>query len=200
MRLTNNTSTMFGTCLLVSLATSFILLPMASSAAADSNNAKSAPRNHRKLPRIGPEIGVFLPTDGTTRNRFGASWLSVGLGFSALPHASAKGQIGVNVKILRGSHDGNTAYVIPIGLGYRRALQVSGTTVTYAGATTDVYFSDMNSPDDNIKWGIRNGYGASVLTGVTFGETGYIQAEYHAVTKIRNLNFSGLELQAGLRF
>lgn len=152
--------------------------------------------------RLGPEVGVYLPTNSRTRDRFGDAWLSVGLGIGPITGVTSKGQLGFDLSLNYQQHEGNRVFLLPLGLGYRVALTQNpeSKTVPYAGVTGDVYLADVRSIPDNIHSGIRAGGGGSVLLGVNFGESGNLEARYQFVSHIQSFDFSGLSLRAGYRF
>lgn len=152
--------------------------------------------------RLGPEVGVYLPTNSRTRDRFGDAWLSLGLGFGPISGITSKGQLGFDLSLNYQQHEGNRVFLLPLGLGYRVALTQNpeSKTVPYAGVTGDVYLADVRSIPDNIHSGIRAGGGGSVLLGVNFGESGNLEARYQFVSHIQSFDFSGLSLRAGYRF
>ena len=150
--------------------------------------------------RIGPEIGVFLPTSSQTRSQFGSSWVSLGVGLGSIGQVPKKGQTSLDLQVLYQSRGDNHAFLAPIGVGYRTALSQSGSVTTYVGVTGDIYLADLRSADYNVHSGLRTGFGGSVLLGVNSGESGFLEARYLAVSKIKGFDLSGLNLTAGYRF
>lgn len=174
--------------------------PMTNPPASSSDESYEKPKSNRF--RLGPEVGVYLPTNSRTRDRFGAAWLSLGLGFGPITGVTSKGQLGFDLSLNYQQHEGNRVFLLPLGLGYRVALTQNpeSKTVPYAGVTGDVYLADVRSIPDNIHSGIRAGGGGSVLLGVNFGESGNLEARYQFVSHIQSFDFSGLSLRAGYRF
>jgi len=158
----------------------------------------SAPRKPRF--RIGPEIGVYLPTSSKTRDQFGSTWLTLGLGLGSIGRITPKGQTSFDLQILYQSRNGNHAFLAPIGVGYRTAIRQSGANTVYVGATGDLYLADLRSGAYNVHSGLRTGVGGSVLTGINFGESGFAEARYLFVSRIKSFDLSGLNLTAGYRF
>lgn len=177
-----------------------VTAPLTPQISSTSDTDTEQHKSHRF--HLGPEVGVYLPTNSRTRDRFGDTWLSVGLGLGSIHTVSSKGQLGFDLSINYQSHNDNQVLLIPVGLGYRVALtqDPDARTIPYAGVTGDVYLADVNSPVDNIRSGIHAGGGGSVLLGVNFGETGNLEARYQVVSKIQTFDFSGLSLRAGYRF
>ncbi len=152
--------------------------------------------------RLGPEVGLYFPTNSRTRDRFGDAWLSLGLGFGPISGITSKGQLGFDLSLNYQQHNGNRVLLLPVGLGYRVALTQNpeAKTIPYAGVTGDVYLADVSAPVDNVHSGLRAGGGGSVLLGVNFGQTGNLEARYQFVSHIQSFDFSGLSLRAGYRF
>lgn len=175
-------------------------VPMTPQISSTSDESTDKPKSHRF--HLGPEVGVYLPTNSRTRDRFGSTWFSLGLGLGSIASVSSKGQLGFDLSLNYQQHDDNRVLLIPVGLGYRVALTQNpeAKSVPYAGVTGDIYFADVRSPVDNVGSGIREGVGGSVLLGVNFGQTGNLEARYQFVSHIQSFDFSGLSLRAGYRF
>lgn len=165
----------------------------------DTTPTSSVPKSSHRF-QIGPEIGVFLPTSGKTRDQFGSSWLSVGLGFGTINRVTPQGQITFDLQLLYQTRDNGHAFVAPVGVSYRKAVSQSGGNTVYVGVTGDLYLVDLRSLDCDVHSGLRTGFGGSVLTGVNLGESGYLEARYLAVSRVKGFDLSGLNLTAGYRF
>lgn len=152
--------------------------------------------------RIGPEVGVYLPTDSKTRDRFGSSWFSLGLGFGQINSVKSAGQLGLDLNLQYQKHNGNRIFLLPVGLGYRIGLtkDPEAKTVPYAGVSGDLILADARSVQDNVHSGFKTGVGGSALIGVNFGDSGNIEARYQLTSRIKSFDYSGLSLSAGFRF
>jgi hypothetical protein len=150
--------------------------------------------------RIGPEVGLFLPTDSTTRDRFGSSWLALGVGFGQLGTIPKNGALSLDLHFFYHKNGDNHAFLAPIGLGYVTALSDAETNVPYAGASADLLLADINSNQDDVHSGLRTGGGASAFLGVHLSNSAYAEARYYLIGKVKGLDFSGLSLAAGYRF
>jgi hypothetical protein len=157
-------------------------------------------QSHHFYFTIGPQVGVFLPTDSKTRNRFGSSWLSVGIGIGPVVPASRRGALEVDLQLLSQTGSDRHVYIAPLGLQYRQALTGSGPNVPYVGASADAIFADIRSPQDNAHSGLREGVGGSAFVGTTFGTNAYVEARYLVTSTIESFNLSGLEFTVGARF
>lgn len=151
--------------------------------------------------RIGPTVGLFLPTDGKTRDRFGSDWFSVGIGIGPVSGVTSSGQVGFDFNLLYQQNHGNHALVVPLGIGYRVALTKDTTakTVPYAGITADWYLINIKSDPDNIS-GTYGAGGGSLSLGVNFASNANLEARYQFASKVKGFDFSGLNLTAGYRF
>ncbi len=167
--------------------------------AQDTTPTPAPPRKKSRF-RIGPEIGVYLPTAGKARDQFGSAWPSLGIGIGNINAISAKGQVAFDGQILYQKKGDNHAFLAPIGIGYLQALSQNGPNVVFYGITGDLCLADLRSGDYNVHSGLRAGVGGSGLLGVNFGDSGYLEARYLFVSRIKSFDLSGLNLTAGYRF
>lgn len=164
------------------------------------------PPRRRSRFRIGPELGLFLPTSSKTRDRFGDSWVSFGIGLGRISRAAENGRPRpvLGLSVLTKSRGDNRAIIVPLGLEYRvpltRATSESA-TVPYVGVSGDLVFADLRvrEVNENIS-GLRVTGGASAYVGTTFSDSAYIEARYRLIARTRGYDLSGLNLTAGFRF
>ncbi len=166
----------------------------------ESNNPTSSSPKRQSRFRIGPEVGVYLPTSSKARDQFGSSWLTIGLGIGSIGRVTPQGQTSFDLQVLYQSKNGNHVFLAPVGIGYRLAVSQSGQNTLYVGATADVYLADLRSGDYDVHSGLRTGFGGSALVGANFGDSGFLEARYLAVSRIKGFDLSGLNLTAGYRF
>lgn len=150
--------------------------------------------------QIGPEVGVYLPTSSKTRSEFGGSWLTIGLGLGSINQVKSQGQVAFDLQVLYQSKNGNHVFLAPVGVSYRTAVSQSGGNTVYVGAAADLYLADLRAQDYDVHSGLRTGFGGSVLAGVNFGDSAFLEARYLAVSQIKSFDLSGLDLTAGYRF
>lgn len=162
--------------------------------------AAPAPAKRRNRFHIGPEVGLYLPTSSKTRSEFGSSALSLGIGLGSINKISKRGNTTLDLQVIYQSRNGNHMFLAPLGVGYRKALSQNSSTTTYLGATADIYFADLRSGKYDVHSGVRTGFGGSVLAGVNFSESGYFEARYLIVSRIKGFDLSGVNLTAGYRF
>jgi len=158
-----------------------------------------APKRSNRF-RIGPEVGVFLLTSGKARSQFGNSAISLGLGLGSIAQATTQGRVALDLQIQYQTRHGNHLFIAPLGVGYRKALNQGGPSVAYVGATVDLDFVDIRSGDYDVHSGVRTAFGASPLLGVSFGDSGFLEARYLYVSRVKGFDLSGLNLSAGYRF
>ena len=161
---------------------------------------EDAPRRRsRRRFRIGPEAGVFLPSAGKTRDRFGDAWTSIGIGLGGIPRADEEPRLGIDLRVIATRRGDNRALFVPIGLAYRQPFATGRQTIPYAGGSVNVFLARLRSPADGVDSGTRTGTGGSVFVGTTLGETSYLEARYLFASKIRGFDLSGLYVTAGFR-
>ena len=150
--------------------------------------------------RIGPEVGVYFLTSSKARSQFGNSAISLGLGLGSIAQASTRGRLALDLQVQYQTRSGNHLFLAPLGVAYRKALNQGGPNVAYVGATVDLDFVDIRSSDYNVHSGVRTAFGASPLIGVSFGDSGFLEARYLYVSRVKSFDLSGLNLSAGYRF
>ncbi len=157
------------------------------------------PPNHSRF-RFGPAVGVFLPSSNKTRDRFGSTWYSIGIGLGAINPVSTKGNLAVDLNLFYHGRDSNHAFFIPLGVGYRIALAPGTGTIPYAGVSVDANFADITSNPDNVHNSFTVGAGASEFVGVNFGDSAFLEARYYEFSRVSGFDLSGLSVDAGYRF
>lgn len=164
-----------------------------------------APRPKQRF-RIGPELGVFLPTSSKVRDRFGDAWFTFGLGLGPVERLVKPDLFEFDFGLSYRRNDDNHVLLIPVGVKYIHALSATNgelgqaQTTPYVGAAADLYLADVRSQPDNVKSGLTTGVGASVLAGVAFSGSAHVEARYQFVSNIRGFDFSGFSLTLGYRF
>lgn len=167
---------------------------------AGGDQTTSGGQNHSNRFRFGPAVGVYLPADGKTRDRFGDAWYSIGLGLGSINPVSEKGNLTLDLNLLYHGRDGNHAFFAPLGVGYRIALSDDTSVIPYAGVSADLNFSDITSNPDNIHNSFQVGAGGSVFLGANFGDSAFVEARYYELSDVSGFDLSGLGVDAGYRF
>ena len=155
---------------------------------------------HSNRFRIGPEVGVYFLTSGKARSQFGNSAISLGVGLGSISQAPTRGRLALDLQVQYQTRSGNHLFLAPLGVAYRKALNEGGPNVAYVGVTADLDFVDIRSADYNVHSGVRTAFGASPLIGVSFGDSGFLEARYLYVSRVKGFDLGGLNLSAGYRF
>jgi len=151
----------------------------------------------QKIGKIGPEFGVWRPTNTRVKQLFGDTWQNLGLGLGPVRVPSEKGSWAPDFQLVIARHMGNRLTLAPIGYSWRKALS-GGSTRSYFGVTPQVVLVRTEGPELPNAW--RGTQGVSLVVGQGFGDRLYIEGGYSFLSKVRGLNFSGWNLSAGLRF
>ena len=70
---------------------------------------------------LGPEIGIFMPSDGTLRSAIGDRWFSYGLGSVSLAELNGHGK-NTSFNIITGSGNGSKVFIAGYSLGILKPL------------------------------------------------------------------------------
>jgi len=153
---------------------------------------------------LGPEIGIYIPTDARTRAAFGDTWVDYGIGFRPIQLVTRHGAAGLDFNIISTDGTGRKAFLIPVTLIYKQAFGSSdepGKGLTpYFGVSAGLLLADLRSDNYNVHSGFRAGYGGTALIGVTYKQKAYLEARYEEFSKIKGFDLSGLNIATGFRF
>ena len=160
------------------------------------------PQKPEKKPRLqlGVETGVFIPTDGLARDRFGGTSFSLSPALGAIRQCDTKGKFGYDFKLFYNKQGDNYALWAPVGVDYRRALTDSSSARPYVGGSLDAVPVWLRAEPEGVPGKLRMGVGGSLFLGALFGTKRYVEARYTAVSKIKGFDLSGLTIGAGMRF
>lgn len=151
--------------------------------------------------RVGPELGLFIPTTNLVRNRFGNDWFSVGIGLGQYAAAPVTGQWSFDIGLISNTSGSNAAYLLPLGPEYRIGLTRGRSVTPYLAAEGDIVPTDIRSETDNVPYGIRTSWGGGAFGGLDFGNgIARIEGGYRWFTQVAGYTFSGAEVSLGLRF
>ena len=170
------------------------------------SSGKDKPKKHGfRLPKIGVDYDTFLPSSGKTHSRFGSSWGGIGIGIGRPDQPSGKGRIAFDFSTQYRKSGDHHAFIAPIGVSYRRAfspdaVKQKSTFTPYYGFTVNLVPVDLRSVEDNVHSGFRLTYGGSALVGTTIGASGFVEARYREVAKVKGFDLSGIKLSVGVRF
>ena len=160
-----------------------------------------AERPSRRL-FIGPEVGFYFPSSGRAADAFGKNFFNIGLGVGKVAIPRRTGEFRPDISVIANSRKGSNVFIIPAGLSYQRSLAKTDTSylVPYYGATANLIGVQMRSEKYHLPTRFTLAGGASVFTGLDFGQRGFIEARYLLMNKVRGMNLSGLGLSLGYRF
>lgn len=158
------------------------------------------PAKPKRHLQFGIEAGVFIPSHGKFRNRFGGTRFGIGPALGALRQCDVRGRFGYDFKLYYQKSGDNYAVWAPVGIEYRRALLDNQKVRPYAGTSIDFVPNLLRSDPDNVRGRLRAAYGGSVFLGCMFGPRRYIEARYTEVSRVQGFDMSGLSLGAGIRF
>ncbi|MBC8101973.1 MAG: hypothetical protein H7Z41_05235 [Cytophagales bacterium] len=173
---------------------------------AEMGTAPPAPQPQKKAtkrrrPRIGPQVGFYIPTNGRTRDRFGSSWFNIGFGVGNISDIYRTGHFTLDVDFISNYRSGERILIVPIGAAYTFGLgKQSGANSAYAGVSADLVVVSLRSDADNLPTRTSLTGGGAIYIGTRFSEAGYLEARYNAIGRVRGFELSGLNLTAGLRF
>lgn len=179
--------------------------PQAGTPSSPASNSAPPSKHGFQVPELGVNLGIFVPSDAKTRNRFGSVWTGVGLGIGKVVMPSGGGSFGLDIGLSGESSGSNYAYIAPVGVSYRRAFNAadvkSGQTfIPYFGFSADLVGVDLRSPQDNVHPNIQLTGGGSASIGTTIGKRGFVEARYTEIARVEGFDLSGLGLTAGIRF
>lgn len=182
-------------------------LPPAPAARPDAPpEGKGKPKEHGfQIPKVGIDFDAFMPSSAKTRNRFGGNWGGIGIGIGRPDHPSGTGRFSFDFSTQYKKSGNHHAFAAPLGISYRRAFSAESLTngstfIPYYGVSVDVVAVDLRSVEDNVHSGFHFTAGGSALIGTTIGASGFAEAKYQAVGKVKGFELSGLKLSVGVRF
>ena len=179
----------------------------AASTAAPTDSTKTDPPKKKgfQIPKIGIDVDTFMQTSGKTRSRFGSSVVGVGFGFGRPDRPSGAGRLSFDFSTQYKKTGDHHEFMAPIGISYRRAFSAEDlvrdhTFIPYYGVSADLVAVDLRSVEDNVHSGFHFTAGGSALVGTTVGKSGFAEAKYLAVGKVKGFDLSGIKLSVGVRF
>jgi len=154
-----------------------------------------------RVPSIGADAGIYLPTSSKTRDLYGSQWTSFGIGLGSIGTPTEQGHTGTDLQVLYSKRGDNSALLIPIGVEYRRSLGTPNTSFTpYWALGLDIVPNAIKSIPDNVDYKWRAAAGATAAVGADFGKSAFIEARYRAVSHVEGIDLSGTAFTIGVRF
>ncbi|MCW2743416.1 MAG: hypothetical protein JWR45_3838 [Blastococcus sp.] len=164
---------------------------------------ETSPEKPRKRRfQLGPKLGLFRLSNARSRNRFGGTDSSIGIGLTPIRQPSTKGELGLDFKLFYLKQNTNRAIWAPIGVGYRKGFSASETATLrpYIGASLNIVPANIKVLADGINTRLKMGLGSSAFAGIVFRDKLSLEARYIAITKISGFDLSGASLSASIRF
>lgn len=160
------------------------------------------PQPRRARFRIGPEVGIYFPTDSLVRDRFGDSWFTWGIAFGGVGVPNPQGQWEPDISFIYRNNNNGHVFLAPLGISYRKGMSSTPNASNnfYVGASANAVIASVRSEIDQLNTRTRVVPGASVFAGVTIRDNAYLEARYRVFGKASGFDFSGAQLSAGFRF
>ena len=183
----------------------FAQAPAAQAATPQAPAPKQEKKHGFEIPKLGIDLGLFVPSDGKTRRRFGKTWSNIGIGIGRPDTPSGTGRIGLDFGVTNKSSGDHHAFIGALGVYYRRAFSADDVTqgrtfIPYYGISADLAGVDLRSPEDNVHSGLRFTVGGSAVAGTTIGASGFAEIKYLAISQVKGFDLSGTSFTAGIRF
>ncbi len=145
---------------------------------------------------VGPELGLFFPTDSTLRSALGNSWFSFGVGRLNMDEYSAK-SLKPSWNAISQTKNGSKVFMFAYTYGYVYPLgdAKSGSVPYYSirGGLSYVDYAVQQSPANRIS-GKTLGYNLNAEVGILLGEKLTVSARYDVFGSHDGLKFDGLSL------
>jgi len=148
---------------------------------------------------IGPDAGIYFPSDGKIRSIFGSSIFSAGLHFGGADTGVSNGRFGVNVGLVDAQKNGGDFYAFQLLAQYEQFFTRSsqGSVLPYfevgAGLAYADYQFNYNSTHYSSKTALPT---ARIGVGLLIDKNFRISADYDFFGSTNGFSFDGLELKA----
>jgi hypothetical protein len=148
-------------------------------------------------------LGAYIPVNTNTQETYGRYFFAGGLDYYFQNTTSERDL--VSADYTEYSKGANDLRVIPVTLGQQTTSGSTGqSTRPYVGYGIGAYFVHISNPNDANLGGstVENGiaFGGYIGAGLDIGSNLFLDARYHIVTPVKDVNTDSLELTAGLRF
>jgi hypothetical protein len=158
-----------------------------------------------EIPKVGIDTGLFLPSSGKTRSRFGGRWQDISIGIGSTDRPSVAGEFSFDFSTLYQRSGAYHLFLMPVGVDYRRAVNArdvaqNRTFMPFYGVSTNLDIVDIRSPKDNVHSRFRLSQGGSAIFGTTIGGSGFLEARYIGVAGVQGFDLSGVHLEGDVRF
>ena len=158
-----------------------------------------------RRPLVGPQFGVFVPSDARVRARFGSKWTNFGFGLGPVRAPRRGGAWSADFSFLsnrRTAEAGQgSALVVPFGAEYRIALgEPTGPWRPYAGGTAGGVAAWLSDPETATRVNGRLAPSAGGFVGIAFGERAYVEVHGYRFGSTGGWSAGGWNIAAGFRF
>jgi len=175
------------------------LMPTAPQTVTTTTDSQSTQSPNPPRPKVGFDIGEYLPLDKVVQNRFGSQWFEIGLGEGQIPSDETKGVIRFELDLLTNARGDNRAILIPLGVEYEVGLG-TGSITPYVGVGAEIVPSVIQAAQDHVKSQLRAEPGASAYAGLNFNHDAQLEIRYRAMENTAGYDFNGAEATLGIRF
>lgn len=145
---------------------------------------------------IGLKVGSYFPTSEETRTLFGDVWPIVSISPMRLGKPE-RWSVAADITVYDQRRHGNRAILVPITIGIAREFGVSDETKPYVALRVGPYYGSVDAVP--AAHGSGWGWNANAAVGITFDERFYVEMRYDWFEQIEGLDFSGLQLLAGVK-
>lgn len=156
-----------------------------------------------KKPPIGTiRLGAYFPFNARAKDAIGKTWYGGGLDYT-FQQTPGVSRTNLSLDYIERSSGGNTLRLIPVTVSQFTEHGDATTTVRpYFGIGGGVYFIHQNAPNSIGFQENKNAtsLGGFVAAGLDLPSNFLIEGRYHIVSKVGDINSSGLQVMAGLRF
>jgi hypothetical protein len=150
-----------------------------------------------------PQAGFYFFSSGKTKDRFGDSLPSFNLELTRRTNYSdnkAK-EISLSAGWIGKDNSNGHLNIIPISFGIsNRFPEKKGKGSLSIGISPQLYLVDMSSKQDNVDDSLSATIGATANIGLSYLDKYFLNAGYTFVPEVNDFNFSGFNVNAGVRF
>lgn len=150
-----------------------------------------------QLPQYTVRVGAFFSGSSVVRHTVGSTSLAAGLDYDVHQEVGTSRTI-FSVDYIDRSSGGNDFRMFPVTVGQLVMGSASNNVEPYYGFGTGAYFIHQDFGGTQRHDDVR--FGGYVAAGLIYDHYLDLDVRYHLVTSQNNINPSGLELTAGVRF
>lgn len=155
-----------------------------------------------KKPTIGTiRLGTYFPFNAAAKDTIGKTWYGGGLDYT-FQQTPGVSRTNLSLDYIERSSGGNTLRLIPVTVSQFTEHGGENSVRPYFGLGGGVYFIHQNAPNSIGFQENKNAtsLGGFLAAGLDLPNNFLIEGRYHIVSKVGDINSSGLQVTAGLRF